>query len=299
MIEQVPPDDTRGIMSPRAMLRRVDFQRSAAPSELAGLAAHVWFVAWDLPPGEEHRQDVLAHTAVNISVGPAPPAGPDPPPGPYPLRMYVSGVTTGLTTRVLSGSGWNLAVRTTVGGFGAWWDDVASINDVEVPAEELFDADVSPLVDRIAEAGIEEARMLLTGWMIDRLATRSGDTISTAREVARVAAAAEYDRELVRVEELAALAGVSPRTLQRTFLRYAGVSPTRVIRRYRLLDAAEAARDGHHIDWAELAARLGYADQAHLTRDFTGSIGQSPASYLAAQRTRSSGGTAPERGRAI
>jgi AraC-like DNA-binding protein len=47
-----------------------------------------------------------------------------------------------------------------------------------------------------------------------------------------------------RLGDLCELAGAGPRTLQRTFLHNVGVPPTWVIRRYRLLDAAEAVRDG-------------------------------------------------------
>jgi AraC-like DNA-binding protein len=36
------------------------------------------------------------------------------------------------------------------------------------------------------------------------------------------------------------------------------------------------------VDWAALASDLGYADQAHLTRDFTVTIGVPPARYAAA-----------------
>ena len=36
------------------------------------------------------------------------------------------------------------------------------------------------------------------------------------------------------------------------------------------------------MDWAALASDLGYADQAHLTRDFTVTIGVPPARYAAA-----------------
>jgi AraC-like DNA-binding protein len=68
------------------------------------------------------------------------------------------------------------------------------------------------------------------------------------------------------------------------FMDYAGVPPTWVIRRYRLLDAAEAVRDGAAVSWAELAAGLGYSDQAHLTRDFRAATGQAPAAYARAQR---------------
>ena len=52
-----------------------------------------------------------------------------------------------------------------------------------------------------------------------------------------------------------------------------GVSPKWVMRRARLHEAAERADSGEVVDWAALAADLGYADQAHLTRDFTATIG--------------------------
>jgi AraC-like DNA-binding protein len=44
--------------------------------------------------------------------------------------------------------------------------------------------------------------------------------------------------------------------------------------------AAIRAEQGGPVDWAVLAADLGYADQAHLTRDFTATIGVPPARYV-------------------
>ena len=38
-------------------------------------------------------------------------------------------------------------------------------------------------------------------------------------------------------------------------------------------------RSGDDLDWAALAAELGFADQAHLTRAFTATIGVPPAAY--------------------
>lgn len=69
------------------------------------------------------------------------------------------------------------------------------------------------------------------------------------------------------------------RRLQRLFAEYAGVSPKWVMRRARLHEAAERAGRGAHVDWAALSADLGYADQAHLTWDFTATIGVPPARY--------------------
>ncbi|HEY4849668.1 MAG TPA: helix-turn-helix domain-containing protein [Streptosporangiaceae bacterium] len=62
--------------------------------------------------------------------------------------------------------------------------------------------------------------------------------------------------------------------------------PTWVIRRYRLLEAAGAVRGGKPVSWANVAADLGYADQAHLIRDFRAAIGQTPAAYADAQSAR-------------
>jgi AraC-like DNA-binding protein len=104
--------------------------------------------------------------------------------------------------------------------------------------------------------------------------------------VAGVARLAEADRTVRRLADLSERAGIGPRTLQRMFLQYAGVSPTWVIRRYRLLEAAESVREGKRVSWAEIAAGLGYADQAHLTRDFRAAIGQTPSAYAGSQPSR-------------
>ena len=59
--------------------------------------------------------------------------------------------------------------------------------------------------------------------------------------------------------------------------RPVGASPKWVMRRARLQEAAMRAEHGGHVDWAALAADLDCADQAHLTCDFTATIGVPPA----------------------
>lgn len=284
------PDDTRGIVAPETMMRHVQFERMPPPEALTGLVDWFWTVRWDLPMGFTHRQQVLSHPGVNVSIGNPPPEGTDPPPGPYPLRGVVNGVAIKITTRALTGTGWNVAAKTTTGGFGAWVDDVAALNDRAIPTLDLLGIDGPRLAGACDPLSFADTAGRLAAELEKSLQDRDPGRIAQAREVARIAAVAEHDRHVARVDELARLAGVTPRTLQRMFASCAGVSPTWVIRRYRLVDAAELVRDGTRVDWAEVAVRLGYADQAHLTRDFARAFGRTPAAYVRtvrADRSRS------------
>ncbi len=87
------------------------------------------------------------------------------------------------------------------------------------------------------------------------------------------------DRTIRRVTDFARAEGLSVRLLQRLFAGYVGVGPKWVILRYRIHDALERAGVEERVDWAALAADLGYADQAHLIRDFTATVGVTPTTY--------------------
>jgi AraC-like DNA-binding protein len=72
-----------------------------------------------------------------------------------------------------------------------------------------------------------------------------------------------------RVDWLADSLGISDRQLRRRFHRAVGYGPKtldRVLRFRRLVSAAPEVAAGEH-DLARIAADLGYADQAHMTRD--------------------------------
>ncbi len=278
------PGDTRGILLPGGLVEHVDFQRYAAPDELNGLVDWFWSVRWDLPAGQVHSQPLVPQPGVNISVGNGPPPGFHPPAGPYPLRCVVNGVSTRRSARVLSGAGWNLAAKTSTGGFGAWVSDVAALTDRVVAAGPLLGIDDADLAAKCAAGTLAEGVDRLATVLIELLSRQDPDRIAQAREIAAVAEIAAGDRTIRRVEQLAERAGIGVRTVQRLFAAYAGVPPTYVVRRYRLLEAAELVRDGARVDWAQVAADLGYADQAHLTRDFTCTIGYSPQAYARACR---------------
>ncbi|GAA1134545.1 helix-turn-helix domain-containing protein [Ornithinicoccus hortensis] len=80
------------------------------------------------------------------------------------------------------------------------------------------------------------------------------------------------------VRELADRSGVGERTLQRLTGRRFGLTPKWLIQRRRLHEAAEHLGLGLRGP-AEVAHDLGYADQAHFTRDFRRVTGHTPAAF--------------------
>jgi AraC-like DNA-binding protein len=284
-------DDTRGILDPDAMLRLVRFERHEAGDALDGLVAWFWSVRWDLPEGSTHHQRVLNHPAGHISVGTIDDTGV--PLEPAAGRVYP--MLTGVGERRLSGHGWTVAARTTTGGTGVFIDrPVRAVVDEQielVAAVPGIDASVVADVTAYESDPAAAADRLHTG-LADVVAQRAEAQIREARFVAAIAEQIETDRTIVRTEELAGTAGVSVRSLQRLFDTHVGVSPSFVIRRWRLIEAAEAARtafsDGTEWQgWADVAARLSYADQAHLARDFRRHLGTTPSAYIARNRDSS------------
>jgi AraC-like DNA-binding protein len=282
--------DSRGILDPWLLRQRVQLSRYPAGPVLAGLVNRFWAVQWNLPTGMVHRQEVLTHPSANLSV--SHPDARSEAAGSGRLEARLGGVARGLTTRVLAGQGWAVAAMTTPGGLGAFVSTSAQrYTDRVVPLGSALRLDEVELLLQIAAEPDEAARIEVLRTRLEQAVVP--ERTRAARRVAEVAGVAESDRSVRRLGDLCDRAGVAQRTLQRMFQEYAGVSPTWVLRRYRLLEAAEAVRGGDRVSWTDLAADLGYADQAHVTRDFRAAIGQSPAAYARSQssRGRDRGGT--------
>lgn len=80
----------------------------------------------------------------------------------------------------------------------------------------------------------------------------------------------------LRVDELAARLGLHVRSLERRFVEHLGLPPKRVARLVRLRHVLARLHDGGYRSLAELALASGYADQAHLCRDFKALTGRAP-----------------------
>lgn len=89
----------------------------------------------------------------------------------------------------------------------------------------------------------------------------------------------DEDPEVRSVADLGSRLHLSQRSVQRLAARYVGMSPVLLLRRRRLQDAAERIRARPELDLRDLAMELGFADQAHLTREFRTVLGFTPRNY--------------------
>lgn len=111
---------------------------------------------------------------------------------------------------------------------------------------------------------------LAAGWPSPRPRPADRALVTAARE-AIIAGAPES----VGLRSLAALLKVSPYRLSRAFSQNMGVSLTRYRNRIRVGRTIDRITDGE-TGLADLAAHLGFADQAHLTRTVREHLGHTP-----------------------
>ncbi|QMU75571.1 helix-turn-helix transcriptional regulator [Streptacidiphilus sp. PB12-B1b] len=252
----------RGVLHPQGAAGRFTLEQPRPAAELGALVESYWTVRWDLRGRPAHEQKVLAHPQVHL-VFEQPEAA-------------VYGVDRGLFVRRLEGRGQVFGVKFRPGGFRPFWGrPVQELADRVVPAVDVLGAAVAGTARRVLELDDTPAMAALADAF---LLARLPEPDPLVAEVAAMVDTATSDHTIVRVEQLAARCEVSVRTLQRLFAEYVGVGPKWVLRRARLQEAALRA-DAGVVDWTLLAADLGYADQAHLSRDFTAVVGLPPGRY--------------------
>ncbi len=88
----------------------------------------------------------------------------------------------------------------------------------------------------------------------------------------------------VPIGDLVATGGVSSTYLARRFKEIIGVTPKRLARAHRFSAAVLAMDPAEPIDWADLAARAGYFDQAHFGHEFREFTGFTPTRYIEIRR---------------
>jgi AraC-like DNA-binding protein len=254
------PDDASHVM-----------YRYPADPEFDGFLQRFWIPVWSVPPGQEAPQRVLQYPVSLVVVSDE-----------Y-ARFY--GVVSGLSTTTLSGDGWAVGVMCAPaagaliagGPMDRYTDRHVDVADVLGDAAEDLTARVRAAMstDPHSPAAHSEAMAAFGNALRPFLPVDD-----EGRMVNEVVAFVEGDREVTRVAQVCERFGMPERALQRLVQRRLGLTPKWLIQRRRLQEAAERLRGGP-AGLGDVAAVLGYADQAHFTRDFARVTAMTPGQFAA------------------
>ena len=243
--------------------------RASVSPDLGDLARRFWIPVWDVPEGRDSVQRVLQYPVCLIVVSDS-----------Y-TRFY--GVVSGLSHTMLTGRGWAV---------GVMLQPAAGHLLTREPVRRMTDRFVD-LRTVPALAGSALTRGVRAHMRPD---PTSADAQAQAREVVEdalrpllpvddegllvnaIVEDVETSPELLRVDDLCARFDISERTLQRLLHKRIGLGPKWLIRRRRLQEAADRLRESD-AELAGIAVDLGYADQAHFTRDFRRATGLTPGEF--------------------
>lgn len=249
-----------------------DLQRRPPSAAAAVWVENFWSVTWDLRDAEPFDSTVITFPAVHLTHE----WGTDDIRHGHPLpATLVHGVVERVFTTKLSASGSVVGARFRPGGFAARFGrDAGALTGRVLPIDdELFGTPVSFADD------IEQ-----TAAALDAAICGHTDPDATYRDLSTLLDRVSADSQLHRVEQVMALSPWSERTTQRVFRRYVGVPVKWVLCRYRLQHAALQIETVPDLDFADLAVRLGWYDQAHFINDFRAMLGCTPGEYATKHR---------------
>ena len=146
-------------------------------------------------------------------------------------------------------------------------------------AARAIDARFGALEERLLDcASPDEAFVVLKRAVDGRLARRDGAPRRVQEAIGLLARGGEVHR-------VARAVGVSERSLHRDLVRWSGLAPKPLARILRMQRCLAALRNGR-MPLALLALRLGYADQAHMTRELKALAGVTPREVVRATPVR-------------
>jgi AraC-like DNA-binding protein len=241
------------------------YREYAPPPDLASYVACTW-VNFSRAQPQAPAQPIIPDGCADIIM-----FGDDPPhvAGPAATTQWIQPPPAGtLITAIRFRPGAVRSIlRCDVEALGPWGGELESICRRQAKA----------LVAELAAADTADARRTaLEVWTRQRIAAAQG-----ADRKILAAGALLTQAPWSRVDEAARVLDMSARQLRRGFIAACGYGPKTLQRIMRLQQALRlASAPVHPGGLAHLAAAAGYADQAHMTREFVDLTGFTPARYL-------------------
>jgi AraC-like DNA-binding protein len=248
-------------VTPQSASRLTGMIRVAPDPDLADVVEQHWIVCWDRRGLPALRHELLPDPAIKLAVEPS--------------GALLYGVGSGYSIRELEGRGMVVGTKFWPGGFSAFCrGPLSALSGRVLTMPDAFGAPGVQLDAALAAASDVSAIVAAVSAF---LRTRRGPPDAQQALVMEILDAMRAAPPGIRVADLAADFAVSTRTIQRMFAHHVGASPKHVLQRLRRQRAVDHLSDDQPMHLAQLAAELGYFDQAHLARDIRGTLGRNPS----------------------
>lgn len=269
-----PPQMYGHVLRPHELLARAAYGAADPDPRLTRWVDRYWSVRWEFAAGEVFHTSTLEDPSIHLTVE----RGGVRRAGTSGAGVWVTGpVAQGRFDVSLTGSGGVVGVKFRVGGVIAFGDyDLGAVRDRTVPAHDWF-GEHTPPADLPLDA--PQAAPALDAWLLS-LTPREPSGSAVFRHVLEIL----ESPDVASLATLSERTGMSVRTLQRLFGRFAGVGAKRMLVRARVMDAVAAIDRGDPRSMTALAYDLGWFDQSHFVRDFRTFTGETPGGY--AERDR-------------
>jgi len=235
-----------------------------------------------------HRELPLVGTPLILTFGaPYQLSTPENPDTPVVARpTFVAGMHRRYTTSRATGPNWSIQIDLTpIGAFRILGVPLHELTDRTEDVADVLGADGRRLVDDIGAAAVWKTRFDLVEAFLRRRLERGRPETPGIGWAWRQLAASHGG---IAVGDLAEELGWSRRHFSQRFRHELGLSPKTVARQLRFVRATELIRESSSRSLADIALGCGFADQAHLTREFRELAGVTP-SWLRHERQEPDG----------
>lgn len=197
---------------------------------------------------------------------------------PYPTAFY-SGPSDRYVVTETDGAQEGIVVELTLPGARRLLGrPLNELGDRMIALTDLLGPRASEILGLIVEAPSPAIRLALLEAAIQARIADAADR--AARDLERAWNLQHARGGRVPVSELADSIGCSRKHLSVRFDREFGMSPKLLSRIMRFDRAIRIVRYGEVTGWSDLAAQCGYADQAHMAREFVAFAGDPPTALL-------------------
>lgn len=275
---QVNNESIAGVLHHKHSEAHYRLRRYFPDQVFSGFIEQFWLVDWHLSNENEHTQQNLPDPNFHLVISER--------------DVKLLGPVSKTYSYSMKGQGRIIGIKFEIGGLiNLLTEPMTEYIDKELKAADIFGSAVQDVLlplykegcdSKVINALQEYFKVFVSGCSKQQIATQ------------KLVSIIKNNQDIYKVEQLSVLTNISSRAIQRYFLRYVGLPPKWLIRKYRLSHVLKEL-ESSSVNVLDIVTKLEYADQSHLIKDFNDFLGVTPGKYIKAPHSRFMTKALPER----